>query len=106
MLLELSVKLAQGLRLDDITDIDPDPGVIGSDNVAKITGLIALFWWVVSAGLVLWLGVAIYLYSQARRNNPAEVQAAKSKLTATIVALVLYGGISTIVQITTGFLSS
>lgn len=104
MLLELAVRTAQALRFDDITDIDPDAGVIGSDNVAKVNGIVALVWWICSGLLVIWLAVGIVGFSAARKNNPAKTEAAKQNLTYSIIALVLYGGLSTIVKITTGLL--
>lgn len=104
MLLELSVRASQALRFD-ITDIDPDPGVIGAENVQKVNGVIAFFFWVILSGLILWLGVAILGFSAARKHNPAATEAAKKNLSYSVVALVLYGGLSTIVQITTGVLA-
>lgn len=103
MLLELAVRTSQALNTD-ITDINPDAGVIGSDNIAKVNGVVALVWWVASALLVIWLVVGIVGFSSARKNNPAKAEAAKSNLTNSIIALVLYGGLSTIVKITTGLL--
>ncbi len=105
MLLELAVKASQALHFeDDITNINPDPGVIGADNVAKIHGIIAFFFWTISAGLVIWLAVGILGFSSARKHNPAATEAAKKNLTYSIVALVLFGGLATIVKISTGLL--
>jgi hypothetical protein len=105
MLLELAVKASQALHFeDDITNISPDSGVIGSANVAKLHGIIAFFFWAVSAGLVIWLAVGILGFSAARKHNPSATEAAKKNLTYSIVALVLFGGLSTIVKITTGLL--
>lgn len=104
MLLQLAVRAAEALRFDDITDIDPDAGVIGSDNVAKVNSIVALVWWISSALLVIWLVVGIVGFSSARKNNPAATEAAKKNLNNSIIALVLYGGLSTIVKITTGLL--
>jgi len=104
MLLRASVRAAQLLHLDDITDTTPSAGAIGSEAEQKVKGLIALFLWFAVGLMFIGLVWAITSFTLARHNNPQRVDAAKRQLGYAIVGLILFGGAKVIYTTATGIL--